>query len=132
VIIKVKPELRKGNETILLVEDDQGVRTFIDEALRSLGYHVHQARNGEDALKILETEKLTPHLLITDIIMPGIDGRDLSKRVKKIVPSIKIIFTSGYTDSHIDSEGLLEKGIHFIGKPYSISTISSKIREVLT
>ena len=132
VIARVKPELKKGDETILLVEDDQGVRTFIDEALKSLGYFVYQAKNGEEALDILNKQKLNPDLLITDIIMPGMDGRDLSDRVKKLLPSIKVLFTSGYTDTHLGREELMQKNIHFIGKPYSISSISMKIREVLT
>ena len=116
----------------MLVEDDQGVRTFIDEALKSLGYFVYQAKNGEEALDILNKQKLNPDLLITDIIMPGMDGRDLSDRVKKLLPSIKVLFTSGYTDTHLGREELMQKNIHFIGKPYSISSISMKIREVLT
>ena len=132
VIAKIKPKLHKGNETILLAEDDPGVRTFIDQALKSLGYIVYQAKNGEDALKLLKKEKINPQLLITDIIMPGMDGKELSQKVKKILPKIKIIYTSGYTDSYIGSEELQQEGVHFIGKPYSISTISSKIREVLT
>jgi PAS domain S-box-containing protein len=131
-VAKVKPELKKGNEIILLVEDDQGVRTFIDQALTSLGYLVYQAKNGEEALLLLEKEKVKPHLLITDIIMPGMDGKELSLKVKNILPKVKVIFTSGYTDSYIGSEELKKEGVHFIGKPYSISTISSKIREVLT
>lgn len=132
VMTKIKPELTKGDETILLVEDDQGVRTFINEALQSLGYLVYQAKNGEEAIEILKNQKIKPQLIITDIIMPGMDGKELSEKIKKIIPDIEVIFTSGYADSHIESEELLQKGIHFIGKPYSISSISSKIREVLS
>jgi len=128
---KTKPNLQKGNESILFVEDDDDVRTFGEEALKSLGYTIYLANNAEQALNLLKKEKIKPHLLFTDIIMPGMDGKELSRKIKKFLPEISVIYSSGYTDDHIVNKGFLEKGVHFLEKPYSISSLSSKIREVL-
>jgi CheY-like chemotaxis protein len=120
-----------GNEEILFVEDDEAVRTFAEEALKSFGYVVHFARNGEDAIGKLETDEINPNLLITDIILPGMDGWELSRQIKKILPDINILFTSGYSDNELVDKALLEEGVHFLEKPYTISDISSRIREIL-
>jgi len=122
----------EGDETILFVEDDEGIRGLISDALQELGYQVYNAENGRAALKILSDIKDDIHLLITDLIMPEMNGNELVKQVKKDHHSdIKVIFTSGYTDGHIVSEGKLDQGVNFIPKPYSINTIASKIRNVL-
>jgi len=132
-ILKEKTDtvLQKGNEIILLVEDDEDVRVFSEEAITSLGYYVYQANDAQQALKLIKEEKINPHLLITDIIMPGMDGKELSQKIKKILPDIKVIFTSGYTNNHILNKGFLEKGVHFLEKPFSIAALSLKIREAL-
>ena len=128
---KFGAELSKGNEIILLVEDDDEVRIFGEEVIKSLGYTVHVAENADNALGLLNTEKIEPALLITDIVMPGMNGKELSDKVVKILPGIKTIFTSGYTDNHIIGREFKERNSIFLEKPYSISTISSRIREIL-
>ena len=128
---KTESSIQKGNEVILLVEDEDEVRTFGEEALISMGYHVHVAENGKAALELIKKEKINPQLLVTDMIMPGMDGKELSDRVIKLLPKIKVIYSSGYTDDYIVNKGILKKGVHFLEKPYSISSISLKIREVL-
>ncbi len=126
-----KLEILYGNETILIVEDDSTVRHFVISALKTLGYVVVSASNGEDALKIVDKGKQHFDLLLTDIIMPGMSGEVLSKKVINSNPSIKVLYTSGYSENHIVTKGLLKDNIHFIQKPYSIQLLSKKIRNVL-
>ena len=126
-----KSRVKKGSESILLVEDDRAVRDFSIQALESLGYKVYEAENGNMAIDLLKKKKLKPDLLITDIIMPGMDGKELSEKIKKLLPKARVIYTSGYTDNHIVTKGSLDKGIDFLEKPYSVSSLSSKVREVL-
>lgn len=123
--------LYHGEETILLVEDDESVRKFACDSLQSMGYTVFNAKDAEQALTLLKADNFKPVLIITDLIMPGMDGQELSRRVKKSHPDLKVIFSSGYTDNHIMKSGFIEEGVHFIQKPYSISTLSAKVREVL-
>jgi len=118
-------------ELIFVVEDDKDVRNFITEALASLNYNVISATNGKNALVLLKEKNLKPHLLITDIIMPEMNGKELSVKIKELIPDIKVLFTSGYTDNHIVNRGFLEKGINFLGKPYTIENLSQKIRKIL-
>ena len=126
------PEVMKsGDEMILLVEDDDAVRGFAEETLKTIGYQVVTAEDGEDALTILAKNNLQPDLLVTDLIMPGLNGKELAERVEQVYPTLKVIFTSGYTDNKIMQDGFLEKGVHFVQKPYSVSMLTSKIREVL-
>lgn len=120
-----------GNETILFVEDDEGVRSFGFDAMESLGYKVIEASNGSEALKIIEDASTKIDLVITDVIMPRMGGKELSDKISQMKPEIKVLFSSGYTNSQIAKSGILEKGIHFIIKPYSVSELSQKIREVL-
>ena len=121
----------RGTETVLLVEDDQFVREVGKEALEEFGYKVITAANGPEALELIEKQKIQPTLLITDLIMPNMSGKELAKRIKEIFPSIKIIFSSGYTENLIVKNGVLEKGIHFIHKPYQISHFIKLVRQVL-
>lgn len=120
-----------GAETILLVEDDHAVRNFASNALQFLGYTVFEAVNGKDALELFEKKQTQIDLIITDLIMPEMNGKELVQKIKVISPSVHILFTSGYTENHIVHGGSLEKGIHFIVKPYSISGLAKKAREVL-
>ncbi len=126
----ISDELFRGNETILIVEDEEEVRRLALEALRSLGYTVYEATNGRQALDLLESG-LKVDLVITDLIMPEMNGKELAEKAKKIFPNGKIIYVSGYSDDHIAHNGLLEKGVNFIPKPYSIKQLSSMIRRVL-
>jgi signal transduction histidine kinase len=121
----------QGQETILVVEDDEGVRNFIGTALRDLGYTVHESINGKKALEILHQNGMTVDLIITDLIMPEMNGKELATEVGKFLPEVRILFTSGYTEDHIVSSGSLEKGIDFLQKPYSIQILAKKVREIL-
>ncbi len=129
--IEIRTDLQKGSETILLVEDDDEVRRFGMDAIQSLGYSVYTAKSGPEALNLIRNEKIKPHLLITDMIMPGMDGKELSKSVKQHIPEIQVIYTSGYTNGLISDKDFPEKGLQFLEKPFSLSSISKKIRVVL-
>ena len=121
----------RGTETVLLVEDDQFVREVGRDALEEFGYKVITAANGMEALELIKKEKIHPELLITDLIMPTMSGKELAKQIKEIFPSIKIIYASGYTENLIVKNGVLEEGIHFIHKPYQISHFIKLVRQVL-
>jgi PAS domain S-box-containing protein len=123
--------LVEGVETILFVEDDDEVRTFMCQALESLKYKIIEASNGVEALEIVKQNNIKLDLLITDVIMPEMGGKELAEEIVKFVPGIKILFTSGYTDNHIVRSGRLDEGINFLLKPFSIKDISKKIRIIL-
>jgi PAS domain S-box-containing protein len=121
----------KGDETVLLVEDEESVRRVAMIILKELGYGTIEARNGEEALMLAEKHGGRIDLLMTDIVMPGMNGRELSDRLKRIHPETKPLFTSGYTENVIVHHGILESNLDFIGKPYSVQALAAKIREVL-
>ena len=123
--------LRVGSERVLLVEDDEAVRDFTRMALDDLGYTVYEACNGKEALDFLEHDQIGLDLLITDLIMPEMNGKELAERVAERYPNLPILFTSGYIDDHIVRMGALEKGIQFIKKPFSIQALAQKVREVI-
>lgn len=124
-------EMARGEETILFVEDDDEVRKFMNRTLKTLQYNTFEACNGLEALEIVRRNKLKLDLLITDVIMPEMGGKELAEEIVKFVPGIKILFTSGYTDNHIVRSGRLDQGINFLQKPFSIKEISKKIRYIL-
>jgi two-component system cell cycle sensor histidine kinase/response regulator CckA len=123
--------LPEGSETILLVEDDVLVREFALSVLTRLGYRVLQASTGEHAIALADQHQSKIHLLLTDVILPGMNGKVLSDAMRKSRPDTKVIFTSGYTEELIARHGVLEEGLHFIGKPYSAIALARKVREVL-
>jgi two-component system cell cycle sensor histidine kinase/response regulator CckA len=120
-----------GTETVLIVEDEAAVRDMARRILQSAGYTVLSANNGQEALALLERHHGTVHLMLTDMVMPGMTGGDLSIQVKVIRPRTKVLYTSGYTDGTSLFHGLLDKATHFIGKPYTIAALTRKVREVL-
>jgi PAS domain S-box-containing protein len=120
-----------GGETILLVEDQVEVRRFASTSLRSFGYRVIEASNGDEALRLHRAASAPIDLVLTDVIMPGITGVELSHRLQTLNPGLKIILVSGYADSVILRHGVLESGIAFLQKPYSAAALAVKIREVL-
>jgi PAS domain S-box-containing protein len=130
-ISRNKSPVRGGSETILLVEDDEGVRKLALTVLREQGYNVLDARQGGDALRICETRSTPIDLLITDVIMPHVSGRELAERLAVRQPAMKVIFMSGYTDDAIVHHGVLESGIPFLQKPFAPETLARKVREVL-
>ena len=123
-------QLEKGTETILLVEDDDGVRSLCVELLRSLGYSILEARNGEDALNVYSRYHGKINLLLTDVVMPRMNGPELAKILQKEDASLKVIFMSGYTEDAIVHHGVLNKGIHFIPKPIVPQKVASAVRKV--
>lgn len=115
---------------ILLVEDDARVRTFAQRVLAGLGHAVHAFPNGEAALAALSSLRPTPELLITDIVMPGMNGRVLAERVTATLPTLRTLYTSGYTQNVIVSQGVLHDGIEFLAKPYSVEQLARRIAQL--
>jgi PAS domain S-box-containing protein len=124
-------ELPGGTETILLVEDDPGVLDFSLGVLKHLGYQVLAAASGEAALAQAEAHPAVIHLLITDVIMPGMNGRILADRLVSKRPDLRVLFSSGYTENVIVHHGVLEEGISFLGKPFTVLSLARKVRDVL-
>jgi two-component system, cell cycle sensor histidine kinase and response regulator CckA len=120
-----------GHASLLLVEDDDKVRTLTRKVLQSFGYTVHDFANGEAALVALASLRPTPELLISDVIMPGINGRVLAERVLELLPQIRVLFVSGYTQDVIAEHGVLKAGTEFLAKPYSIDQLSHRVHEIL-
>ena len=120
-----------GTETILLAEDDEMVRAMTRLILSDHGYRVLAAANGTAALSICERTEEPIHLLLTDVVMPGMSGRELADRLARLRPEMKVLFMSGYTDDAIIHHGVLDEGINFLQKPFAPDTLTRKVREVL-
>lgn len=121
----------RGGETILLVEDDPGVRDLTSAVLKEQGYKVISAENGIDALQLYEKIAEKPNLLLTDVIMPGMSGRQLAEKLLIKNPTLKVIYFSGYTEEGIVHHGVLDSEANFIHKPFSHAVLIKKIRDVL-
>jgi two-component system, cell cycle sensor histidine kinase and response regulator CckA len=122
---------QRGSETILVAEDSESLREMAREYMESLGYTVIEAASGTEALQRFNEFEGVIHLLLTDVVMPEMNGRELADQIVRKRPGIKILFTSGYTDDAIVRHGVLEPGIAFIQKPYRPRALARKIREVL-
>ncbi|MEP6573887.1 MAG: PAS domain S-box protein [Gemmatimonadota bacterium] len=120
-----------GNETVLVVEDEELVRSFAVVALRRLGYQTLDAGGGAEALELARAHAGKIHLLMTDVVMPDLNGRMVAERLLKIHPETRVLYASGYTDDTIIHHGMLESGVDFLQKPYSITELASKVRLVL-
>jgi PAS domain S-box-containing protein len=127
----VADENISGTESILVVEDEVEVCRFASEALKSLGYKVLNAVNGQLALDLIKNDKLKFDIIVTDLIMPELNGKEFIEKVKKIYQDVKVIYVSGYTDNHIVHDGLLEKDVNFIHKPYSLKKLAGMVRKVI-
>jgi PAS domain S-box-containing protein len=121
----------RGHETILLVEDEQSILAMICQTLEGLGYQVLSASLPSEAIHIAKTYEREVNLLLTDVVMPEMNGWDLAKRVKERYPQIACIFMSGYSDDVFAHHGILEKGIQFLQKPFSIQNLAVKVRHLL-
>lgn len=121
----------RGTETILLVEDEAPVRQVFLNVLRKSGYHVLEAQNGGDALLVCEQFTETIHLLVTDVVLPRMNGRQVADRLRALHPEMKVLFVSGYAEDAIVRHGVLEAGINFLSKPILPDALLRKVRHVL-
>jgi two-component system, cell cycle sensor histidine kinase and response regulator CckA len=118
-------------ETILVVEDDEAMRSIAKRILAGAGYTVLAAANGGEGLLTCEQHAGEIHLLLTDVIMPLMSGRVFAERLAKVRPGMKVLYMSGYTDDAIIHHGVLDRGTHFIGKPFAQADLLAKVRDVL-
>jgi PAS domain S-box-containing protein len=128
------PEFRKvepGTETILLVEDEANLRYLARQYLEKQGYKVIEAADGAVAMQIAVAHEKIIHLLLTDVIMPGMNGRELAQRISEIRPNVKVLYMSGYTENVIGHNGMLDAGIRLLQKPFNLRDLKSIVREVL-
>jgi two-component system, cell cycle sensor histidine kinase and response regulator CckA len=124
-------DLPRGSETILLVEDEANVRELLRECLDALGYTVLEARGGAEALALSRAHGTPIHLLITDVVMPQMSGRELAKRLLASRPEARVLYISGYTDDAVVIQEGLTEDMAFLQKPFTIERLSRKVREVL-
>ena len=124
-------EIVGGTETVLMVEDEGSILRMGKTMLERLGYTVLPARRPDDALAIAEQHKGPIHLLVTDVVMPKMNGKELKAQIEKCIPNIKAIFMSGYTADVITQRGIIQDDINFLQKPFTIDSIATKVREVL-
>jgi CheY-like chemotaxis protein len=120
-----------GTETILLVEDEDAVRDLTNRVLGSRGYQVLVARDGAEAVELASRHEDVIHLLITDVIMPGMSGREVARALTQARPDIRVLYVSGYTDDAVVRHGILEERTPFLQKPYGLDVLARKVREVL-
>jgi two-component system, cell cycle sensor histidine kinase and response regulator CckA len=125
------PAQPAGAETILVVEDEAAVRKLVERILRSTGYTVLTAASGAEALQVCQQQQGAVHLVLTDVIMPEMGGRDLAGHLKQLYSHMRVVFMSGYTREAIQDRGVLEPGMHFIGKPFSPAELRHIVRQVL-
>jgi PAS domain S-box-containing protein len=124
-------ETRHGSETILLVEDSPAVRAAARQILERYGYHVLEASSATEALDIVARARGVIDLLVTDVVMPGISGRELAERLQIVRPELKVLFMSGYTDDAVVRHGVLASEVSYLQKPFSPDALARKVREVI-
>ncbi len=133
-----KPEIRRkeisapgGTETVLLVEDEEAVRSMVSKVLQNKGYRVLEASHGNAALEVCDKFEGPIHLMVTDVIMPQMSGRELAERLALMRPEMQVLYMSGYPDNTIVQHGVLEPGTAFLQKPFTINALELKVREIL-
>jgi two-component system, cell cycle sensor histidine kinase and response regulator CckA len=122
----------RGSETVLVVEDQEDVRRLAKTVLTTYGYHVVEAANGAEALVFANEHSGEIDLLLTDVILPGMNGKEVSERLRALNPRLKVLFTSGYPGDAIARRGIPERDVAYLPKPFSPDSLAAKIREVLT
>jgi len=127
----LKDELPRGVETILVVEDEEDVRRLSIQILKKQGYEVLEASCADDALVLTKEHKEPIHMILTDVVMPGMSGRELARQLKPLHPKMKVLYMSGYTDNAIVRHGVLDEGINYIQKPFTVDGLMKRVREVL-
>jgi CheY-like chemotaxis protein len=132
----VRPSLapqsaRRGPETVLLVEDEPAILRLGQRMLQKLGHVVLVASTPAEALRIARSHEGEIHLLVTDVVMPGMSGRELATSILGLHPKLKLLFMSGYTANVIAQHGVLDEGVHFLQKPFSQADLALKVREAL-
>ena len=120
-----------GSETILVVEDEEDVRSLLVQVLEMQGYTVLETSCGEDALEVSKNRKEPIHMILTDVVMTGMSGRQLADQLLPLQPKTKVLYMSGYTDNEIFHHGVLEEGTNYIQKPFTIDGLARQVREVL-
>jgi len=125
------PRPDHGQETILLVEDETHLRRLARQYLETQGYKILEAEDGAAALQIVDGYQGTIDLLLTDVIMPGMNGRELATDIAKLVPDIRVLYMSGYTENAIGHDGTLDAGVNLLQKPFSLPALKDRVREVL-
>ena len=120
-----------GSGTILLVEDEDSVRTFTKKALELSGYNITEAYDGVSALRYVNEEKNNYDLVITDVMMPEMDGPKLASEIKKNNPQQKILFISGYTENHENLISIEEKEVYFLNKPFTLEELNLTVKKVI-
>lgn len=128
---RVEASGTRGNEVVLIVEDETMVREFAAQSLSELGYVVHTAAQAQDALDKVASLQGPLHLLLTDVVMPGISGKQLAQILQGQRPGLKVLYSSGYTPNVIVHHGVLDRGVQFLPKPYSPHELAAKVRQVL-
>jgi CheY-like chemotaxis protein len=121
----------RGSETVLLVEDEPHVRELHVTALKTFGYRVLEAPDGQEALRLALNLHEPIHILVTDVIMPRLGGHDLARRVREVRPEMRVLFASGYAHDAIAHDGVLEPGIHLLSKPFSPQALALRVRDLL-
>lgn len=124
-------QAQQGTETVLLIEDEPGVRTFAQHILTRNGYKVMCAENGEAAVRLMESLPGPLDLVVTDVVMPGMSGPEAAEIIRQVHPNTNIIYMSGYTNDAVLRHGILSDKIHFLQKPFSPTALANKVREVL-
>jgi CheY-like chemotaxis protein len=125
-------EVLTGTETVLLVEDEKSLLKFAKMLLEELGYTVLAAGSPREAIQLAKEYSNEIHLLMTDVVMPGMSGHDLCEQLEAPRPDLKCLFMSGYTANVIAHQGVLDEGVHFLQKPFSREALAAKIREALS
>ena len=126
-----QPRQAGGTETVLVVEDEEAVRRLVFRSLEAHGYKTLPVASAHDALLLCEKRDVEIHLLLTDVVMPQLSGKELAQRAAALRPGMKVLFMSGYTDDAIVHHGVLDAGTPFLQKPFTPRSLAQKVREVL-